>query len=156
RGIEYFFPEARFEMLGPVKEDDSPRPDGLTQSGTLDLAWLGFRHRLSLDPPGFSTHEARLVDAIRRVLSARYHLLFDDAALAAQRLHLFRGLPEDRYVSAFLDATPHTQVPSPTPDRVSDAIEVLRMSALTTYENRRIETGVLLYGTTPDDCHVRR
>ena len=157
RGIEYFFPEARLELLGPVEEDEWQRPDGRARSGALEFAWLGFRHRLSLDVPGFSTHEARLVDGIRRVLSARYHLLFDDAPLAAQRLHLFRGLPEDRYVSAFLDATPHapTQAPSPTPDRVSDAIEVLRVSALTTYENRRIETGVLLLGTTPDDCHAR-
>ena len=41
-----------------------------------------------------------------------------------------------------------------TPDRVADAIEVLRISALTTYENRRIVTGVLVFGSQPDPCHV--
>jgi ubiquitin-hydrolase Zn-finger-containing protein len=45
RGIEYFFPEARLEMLGPVEEDDSPRPDRRTRSGALDFAWLGLDHR---------------------------------------------------------------------------------------------------------------
>ena len=40
------------------------------------------------------------------------------------------------------------------PDRIAAAIEVLRTSALTTYENRRISTGALLFGTAPDPCHA--
>ena len=39
------------------------------------------------------------------------------------------------------------------PDRVEDAIEVLRTSSLSTYENRRISTGALLFGKHPDACH---
>jgi hypothetical protein len=36
---------------------------------------------------------------------------------------------------------------------VTEAIEVLRISSSTTYENRRIETGVLLFGAHSDPCH---
>jgi len=39
-------------------------------------------------------------------------------------------------------------------DRVSEAIEVLRISALSTYEDRRISTGALLFGFQPDACHA--
>jgi hypothetical protein len=52
--------------------------------------------------------------------------------------------------AAYADAEALTRVP----DRVAEAIEVLRLSALTTHENRRIETGVLLFGSAPDACHA--
>ena len=39
------------------------------------------------------------------------------------------------------------------PDRVEDAIEVLRTSSLSTYENRRISTGALLFGKGLDPFH---
>lgn len=154
RGIEYFFPDARLDAIGPAAQDEPLPVRAGTGAGALEFDWFGLRYRLSAEKHVFTADEARLLDSIRRVLSARYQLLFD-AALAAQRLHLFRGLPEDRYVSAFLDPIPYARItaPSPMPDRVADAIEVLRLSALTTYENRRIETGVLLFGATPEDCH---
>jgi hypothetical protein len=66
----------------------------------------------------------------------------------------FWGLPEDRYVSAFLDPRPYAESLQSRPDRIADAIEVLRTSALTTSENRRISTGALLFGTAPDPCHA--
>jgi len=59
----------------------------------------------------------------------------------------------DRYVSAFLDRRVYVDETWKRPDRIGDAIEVLRTSALTTYENRRISTGALLFGTSPDPCH---
>jgi len=154
RGIEYFFPDAKLEVLGTAAERGSLPPGGQARAGELEIDAFGFRYRLSTEGRAFSTEEARLLDSILRVLSARYRVLFD-AALAAQRLHLFLGLPEDRYVAAFLDARPYAEIaaPAPPPDRISDAIEVLRASALTTYENRRIATGVLLFGRTPEDCH---
>src|SRR5438093_12997837 len=65
----------------------------------------------------------------------------------------FGGLPEDRYVSAFLDPRPYSDESQLRRDRIADAIEVLRTSALTTYENRRISTGALLFGRSPDPCH---
>ena len=152
QGIRYFFSAARFEMLGPAADRADLHPGA--EPPALEFEGFGFRFRVSAEGHVFSTDEARLLDSIWRVLSARYQLLFD-AALAARRLHLFQGLPEDRYVSAFLDPTPYTGIaaPSPLPDRIVDAIQVLRLSALTTYENRRIETGALLFGALPEDCH---
>lgn len=147
RGVEYFLPGTRLEVIEPEVMSDP--------SGAVEFEWLGSRYRLSADEHRFSADQARLLQGIRRVLSARYHILFD-AALAAQSLHLFRGLPEDRFVSAFLDPAAYADVEASTRvrDRVSEAIEVLRLSTLTTHENRRIETGVLLFGSTPDPCHV--
>jgi hypothetical protein len=87
------------------------------------------------------------------VLSARYHALLESAG-AAERLDLFRGLIEDRFVSAYLDPMPYTRGEPLAIDRVADAIDVLRISSSSTYENRRINTGVLLFGHVPDPYHA--
>jgi hypothetical protein len=76
-----------------------------------------------------------------------------DTDRTEKRFELFRGLPEDRYVSASIDGAPYTQDIWQGPDRVEDTIEVLRTSSLSTYENRRISTGALLFGKYPDPCH---
>jgi DNA integrity scanning protein DisA with diadenylate cyclase activity len=61
---------------------------------------------------------------------------------------MFEGLPEDRFVSAFLDHFPYLEQAGLPVERdvVADAIEVLRLSSLITYENRRVSTGVILLG----------
>src|SRR5439155_697939 len=84
----YFFPEARLQMLGAVAERGALPAGGRTRAGELEFDGFGFRYRLSREGGAFSTDEARLLDSILRVLSARYHVLLD-AALAAQRLHRF-------------------------------------------------------------------
>ena len=154
RGVEYFFPRARLGRLPATAARQSPGPTR-TAPGAVEFDWLGFRYHLSSDGEPLSGDEARLLESILRVLSVRYRTVFD-AALAARSLHLFRGLPEDRFVSAFLDpaADADVRASARTGDRVSQAIEVLRLSALTTYENRRVETGVLLFGSRPDPYHV--
>src|SRR5262249_30381513 len=76
------------------------------------------------------------------------------SAADAERLDLFRGVPEDRFVSAFLDPTPYEDPSRPTMDRVAEAIEGLRIASSSTYENRRVNTGVLLFGPVPDAYHV--
>ena len=154
RGVEYFFPRARLGRLPATAARQSPGPTR-TAAGAVEFDWLGFRYHLSSDGEPLSGDEVRLLESILWVLSVRYRTVFD-AALAARSLHLFRGLPEDRFVSAFLDPAADADVPASTRtgDRVSQAIEVLRLSALTTYENRRVETGVLLFGSTPDPYHV--
>jgi hypothetical protein len=86
------------------------------------------------------------------VLSLRYQMLVD-SAVAAERIDMFRGLPEDRFVSAYLDPAPYAHGSPLMPDRVAEAIDVLRISSTSTYENRRINTGVLLFGRMPDPCH---
>ncbi len=65
----------------------------------------------------------------------------------------FEELPEDRHVSVFINGAPYAQSVWEEPDRVGDAIEVLRTSSLSTSENRRISTGVLLFGKHPDPCY---
>jgi CRP-like cAMP-binding protein len=155
RSVQYFFPTGRLTMLGPIASSRQVLTYHSQQDTVLELEWLHTRYALSKPNKPFTLHEDQLLKSIGNVLSARYHLLFN-ADLAAQSFHLFRGLPEDRYVSAFLDPAPYSNVealPYIT-DRVAEAIEVLRVSALTTYENHRITTGALLLGSHPDACHA--
>jgi hypothetical protein len=99
----------------------------------------------------FTEHEMRLIGAVGNVFSARYRSIFNVSSLTST-LNLFRGLPEDRFISAFLDSSAYldSEVLPGGPDRIADAIEVLRVSSLITYESRRISTGVLLLGSRPD------
>ena len=122
----------------------------------LELEWCGARYSFSAGGRAFSEHEMRLLGATGDVLAARYRSIFTDAP-AASMLHLFRGLPEDRYVSAFLDHQPYLDqggIPVEA-DAIAAAIDVLRESSLLTYENRRISTGVLVMGPAPDPYHPR-
>src|SRR6266403_839701 len=125
-GISYFFPSAK-------------------------LNWLGSRYSLTRNEP-FSDAELKLLTGVDAVLDSRYRMIVD-VTRVEQRFELFRGLPEDRYVCAYIDGPPYAQKVWQGPDRVEDAIEVLRTSSLSTYENRRISTGVLLFGKSPDPCH---
>jgi hypothetical protein len=154
RGVQYFFPTGRLSVLGLLPSRRPMLTYFAPQGAVLELEWLHARYTLAKPGPPFTAHEERLLKSIGAVLSTRYHLLFN-TDLAAQSFHLFRGLPEDRYVSAFLEPAPYRSVealPGIT-DRVAEAIEVLRASALTTYENHHITTGVLLLGPHPDPCH---
>ena len=153
-GVRYFFPGATLQRntdgAGTMPELVGAVPSG----GELEFEWLGSGYSLRASSR-LSEHERRLVRSIGMVLSARYQLITDQI-LAAQSFPLFRGLPEDRFVSAFLDPRPHrsAEAIAEIPDRVADAIEVLRTSSMSTYENRRISTGVLLFGSMPEPCHV--
>jgi hypothetical protein len=150
-GINYFFPLARLERLEAGAE---PAEHGIvdTLDGTsLLLSWLGSRYAITRVEP-FSEAEVRMLKSIGSVLDSRYRMIMDTAQVQ-QRLEFFRGLPEDRYVSAWVDGAPYADRIGDGPDRVEDAIEVLRTCSLSTYENRRISTGALLFGKSPDPCH---
>ena len=150
-GIGYFFPSAKFDLLEPDPDAGDHRITQTSRGPSLVLNWLGSRYSLTRDEP-FSESELKLLTSIGVVLDARYRMIVD-ATRVEQRFELFRGLPEDRHVSAFVDGAPYAQTVWEGPDRVEDAIEVLRTSSLSTYENRRISTGVLLFGKDPDPCH---
>src|SRR5579884_833974 len=143
-GLLYFFPSAKCEALHrhPSAAEDRIILDADHRSLTMN--WLGSRCSLTRDEP-FSDAEIRLITGIGAVLGARYRMIVD-AGRVEQRFELFHGLPEDRYVSAHIDRAPYEQPVWRGPDRVEDAIEVLRTTSLSTYENRRISTGVLLFG----------
>ena len=153
RGVRHFLPWCRIQALGrpnssPPAFTLNPRPDG-----RLQVQWGGLEYALHCEGRALSGDEIRLVAAVSNVLAARYLSLFN-AASSVTSFGLFQGLAEDHYVSAFLDPSPYLQsgiLPS-AGDRISDALEVLRIMSLTTYENRRVSTGVLLLGSDPRPC----
>ncbi len=153
RGVQYFLPFSHLEMLGHVRDSRPEMVFDATSRAGLSFEWFGSRYELT-NHREFSDHEQRMVRSIGRFLSTRYELLFD-REIAAQNLPIFGGLTEDRYVSTFLDGRVFGDTTSAAtlPDRVSKAIEVLRISALSSYEDKRISTGALLFGTLPDACH---
>lgn len=149
QGLTHFFPAARLDANGRT----ATAPAGFvcdckaerTNADQVLLDWLGQGYALRRAKRPFTEGERTLIHAMGQVLTARYQALFNPD-IAARNFHLFRGLPEDRYVSAFLDPAPYANLETLTgkQDRVADAIEVLRSSALTTSENRRVSTGALL------------
>jgi hypothetical protein len=153
RGIRYCFPGASLQRSAGAATQVAqlsvtPRPDG-----AVDLTWLGATWRMDRAGRALTANETKLLWSIARVLSLRYKTLIDSAA-AVERIDMFRGVPEDRFVSAYLDAAPYAQDSPLVLDRIAEAIEVLRISSSSTYENRRINTGVLLFGREPDPCHA--
>jgi hypothetical protein len=103
----------------------------------------------------FTAHEVRLARALGTVLASRYRAIFDPKQML-ERGELFRGSIEDRYVAAFLDA-PAAQSPKGSrADLFATAIEVLRVAALSSYENRPISSGVLMLDGEDDRVRPRR
>jgi len=155
-GLRYFLPGALIEAHDDGSETKpeiawcAPEAD----NDFLAFVWMGLRYRFSRTG-GFTEDDRRFISGIGRVLSIRYRVGMD-AALTAQSAHLFRGLAEDRYVSAYLDPSGYRDPEKAfhSPDRITNVIEVFRLSAMTTYENRRISTGVILFGSQPDACHA--
>ena len=153
RGIQYFLPSSELTNVGRT-EERKPQLHSYVRIGGADLEWLGAKYSLVNQGKDFTEHEHKLLKSIGKVLSTRYQLLFD-AEVVARSSEIFSGLPEDHYVSGFLDPYVFAGAAKMAKviDRVSEAIEVLRISALSTYEDRRISTGALLFGFQPDACH---
>lgn len=145
--LKQFFGRATFEtepMLsassdGRLSIEPSDDPCALT------IRWFGTRYTLRVpEHRPFTVHETRFARAIGSVLAARYRAILHPK-LMIERGELFRGAIEDRYVGAFLDDAPYaTADREPRADRIAQAIEVMRVAALSSYENRPISTGVLL------------
>jgi hypothetical protein len=153
QGVQYFLPSSHLEVVGRVRESIPQIVFHTTSHGGITFEWLGNRYVLT-NRRELSDHEQRMLRSICRFLSTRYELLFD-REIAVRNMPIFGGLTEDRYVSAFLEASVFEDARSAArlPDRVSEAIEVLRISALSSYEDKRISTGALLFGSFPDACH---
>ncbi len=106
RGIRYFFPEADLEVKSrKAKPTPVLRFDTATD-GRLRLDWMSNRYLLSLKRGPFTENQVRLLGAIGAVLAARFRSIYR-ADSAAATTGLFEGLPEDRYVSAFLRLGPY-------------------------------------------------
>jgi hypothetical protein len=153
--LRQFFDRAAFDAEstpsvssdGRLAIEPSPDPSALT------IRWFGTRYTLRVSPRWpFTAHEVKLARAIGAVLAARYRAILNPR-IVAERGDLFRGAIEDRYVGAFIDDQPYTiEAREARADRIAQVIELLRVAALSSYENRPISTGVVLLGTHEDPC----
>src|SRR6187455_2544162 len=119
----------------------------------LMIRWFGTRYTLRVPERWpFTAHEVRLARAIGNVLGARYRAI-QNPQVIAERSDLFQGSIEDRYVGSFLDPRPYAiESPTARADLIASVIELLRVAALSSYENRIISTGVLLLSSREDPC----
>jgi hypothetical protein len=144
--LRQFFGRATFETepIPSLSSDGRLAIEPTNDPSVLSIRWFGSRHVLHVPARRpFTAHEVRLARAIGSVLASRYRAIFDPRVML-ERGELFRGVIEDRYVAAFLDpALPGGQF-EPRADLIATAIEVLRVAALSSYENRSISSGVLL------------
>ena len=109
------------------------------------MRWFGNRYVLRVPPRRpFTAHEVRFARAIGSVLESRFRAILNPQ-LMVERAGLFRGAIEDRYVGAFFDGTPYSpRADGGRSERVAEVLEMLRVAALSSYENQPISTGVLL------------
>ena len=145
--LRQFFSRATFETepIPSLSSDGRLSIEPTNDPSVLSVRWFGSRHVLHVPAKRpFTRHEVRLARAIGAVLATRYRAIFDPRQML-ERGDLFRGAIEDKYVGAFLDSVTFGE---PSGDRRADliatAIEVLRVAALSSYENRAISSGVLL------------
>ncbi len=160
RALRRFFERATLE----AEAVPSPSSDGrlaiepTADPAVLAVRWFGNRYVLRVPSSRpFTDNEVRFARAIGTVLSARFHAILQPQ-LVVERGGLFRGAIEDRYVGAFFNPAAYaTRVTTEgAEDRVAEIIEILRVAALSTYENQPISTGVILLGTDEDPVAAER
>jgi hypothetical protein len=147
QALRRFFERATLE----TESIPSPSSDGrlgieaTSDPTALAVRWFGNRYVLrALPQRPFTLHEIRFARAIGSVLEARYRAILNPE-LMVQWPGLFRGAIEDRYVGAFFDGTPYAiRADGWRSERVAEVLEIMRVAALSSYENQPISTGVLL------------
>jgi hypothetical protein len=153
--LRRFFPRAVLETHSVLSQSSSGKlsMDPTSDPAALAVRWFGARHVLRVpERYPFTLHEVRLARGIGAVLSARYRAVFEPH-LMTTRPELFQGAIEDRYVGAFLDAGLYAaEEGGSRADLIASAIEVLRVAALSSYENRPISSGALLLDAPQDPC----
>ncbi len=150
--LRQFFGRATFETepIPSLSSDGRLAIEPTNDPSVLSIRWFGMRHVLHVPARRpFTDHEVRLARAIGTVLAARYRAIFDPKQML-ERGELFRGAIEDRYIGAFLDSVAYGDPSQTRADSVATAIEVLRVAALSSYENRAISSGVMLLGGDSD------
>ena len=155
--LRQFFSRATFETepIPSLSSDGRLAIEPTNDPSVLTIRWFGSRHVLHV--PGkrpFTAHEVRLARAIGAVLAARYRAIFDPKQML-ERGELFRGAIEDRDIAAFLDASASNDPSLTRADLIATAIEVLRVAALSSYEDRSISSGVLILEGEDDPVHPR-
>jgi hypothetical protein len=156
--LRQFFSRATFETepIPSLSSDGRLAIEPTGDPSVLSIRWFGSRHVLHVPPRRpFTEHEVRLARAIGAVLAMRYRAIFDPRQML-ERQDLFRGAIEDRYVGAFLDATSYSDPSQTRADLIATALEVLRVAALSSYENRSISSGVLILDSEHDPRRGRQ
>jgi hypothetical protein len=147
RALSRFFERATLETepMPSPSSDGRLAIDATDDPAALTVRWFGNRYVLRVPPRRpFTAHEVRFARAIGSVLESRYRAILNPH-LMVERAGLFRGAIEDRYVGAFFDGTPYSpRADGGRSERVAEVLEILRVAALSSYENRTISTGVLL------------
>src|SRR5918996_97807 len=144
--LRTFFSRATFETepIPSLSSDGRLAIEPTGDPSILTIRWFGSRHVLHVPARRpFTSHEVRLARAIGGVLSMRYRAVFDPRQML-ERGELFRGAIEDRYVGAFVDELAYSDPAQTRADLVATAIEVLRVAAMSSYENKAISSGVLM------------
>ncbi len=144
--LRQFFGRATFETepIPSLSSDGRLAIEPTHDPSVLSIRWFGSRHVLHVPARRpFTPHEVRLAKAIGSVLALRYRAIFDPKQML-ERGDLFRGAIEDRYISAFLNAQEQNDAAHARADLVATALEILRVAALSSYENKAISSGVLL------------
>ncbi|MFL6279705.1 MAG: hypothetical protein ACJ731_06320, partial [Vicinamibacterales bacterium] len=155
--LRQFFGRATFEIepIPSLSSDGRLAIEPTNDPSVLTIRWFGSRHVLHVPAKRpFTGDEVRLARAIGNVLAARYRAIFDPKQML-ERGELFRGSIEDRYVAAFLDGGTGSAAQSSRVDLIATAIEVLRVAALSSYENRSISSGVLILDADDDAAQPR-
>ena len=150
--LRQLFSRATFETepIPSLSSDGRLAIEPTNDPSVLTIRWFGSRYVLHVPSRRpFTPHEVRLARSIGSVLALRYRAIFDPKQML-ERTDLFRGAIEDRYVSAFLDALGPGDPDHSRADLFSTAIEVLRVAALSSYENHSISSGVLLLDREAD------
>ena len=153
--LRQFFSRATFETepIPSLSSDGRLAIEPTNDPSVLSIRWFGSRHILHVPSRRpFTAHEVNLARAIGSVLANRYRAIFDPKQML-ERGDLFRGAIEDRYVAAFLDITDNVDRAPRRADLVASAIEVMRVAALSSYENRPISSGALLLDGERDGEH---
>ncbi len=156
--LRQFFGRATFETepIPSLSSDGRLAIEPTNDPSVLSIRWFGTRHVLHVPSRRpFTPHEVRLARAIGEVLAVRYRAIFDPKQMV-ERGDLFRGAIEDRYVGAFLDEGSFGRPERGRADLIATTIEVLRVAALSSYENRPISSGALLLEGKDDPLHPDR
>src|ERR671918_123271 len=150
--LRQFFGRATFETepIPSLSSDGRLAIEPTGDPSVLTMRWFGSRHVLHVPARRpFTSHEVRLARAVGAVLSMRSRAVFDPRQML-ERAELFRGSIEDRYVGAFVDEMAYSDPQQTRADLVATAIEVLRVAAMSSYENKSISSGVLILDTEDD------
>jgi DNA integrity scanning protein DisA with diadenylate cyclase activity len=139
RAVTHFFPDATLTIGGPAVA----RPQrALAGAQPVQFECAGSHCHCRRARP-FSRSERRLLDTLVSVVQRRL-LEFLHPSDGGSAVPAVGGLPEDRVVAEFLLSGVFPGDTAAAAGPLRDAIDVLRRVSVTSYENRKVTTGVLL------------